>query len=185
MKEPIEYAIKKDVRNNPIVREIDESRQRALWRWVRIGAFLVTVGLFSAWQHFEIIRHGYSIDQMEREHSELEETARRLRLEIETLRSPQRIEALVKVRMRVKFKAIKDIDVPGRSRDCLALKRRQDVAVGGMGPQGRQDVSWHDPTVRHLRQARQAPRDRGPRQPRRRSRRRGSGASSCPSRPRP
>ncbi len=94
MKEPIEYAIKKDVRNNPIVREIDESRQRALWRWVRIGAFLVIVGLFSAWQHFEIIRHGYSIDQMERERAELEETARRLRLEIETLRSPQRIEAL-------------------------------------------------------------------------------------------
>ncbi|MGE0704516.1 MAG: cell division protein FtsL [Vicinamibacterales bacterium] len=94
MKEPIEYAIRKDVRNNPIVREIDESRQRALWRWVRIGAFLVIVGLFSAWQHFEIIRHGYSIGQMERERAELEETARRLRLEIETLRSPQRIEAL-------------------------------------------------------------------------------------------
>lgn len=101
MKEPIEYAIKKDVRNNPIVREIDESRQRALWRWVRIGAFLVTVGLFSAWQHFEIIRHGYSIDQMEREHSELEETARRLRLEIETLRSPQRIEALATRELRL------------------------------------------------------------------------------------
>jgi hypothetical protein len=27
-----EYAIKKDVRNNPIVREIDEERQRQLWR---------------------------------------------------------------------------------------------------------------------------------------------------------
>ena len=96
MKEPIEYAIKKDVRNNPIVREVDESRHRALWKWVRIGVFLVIVGLFSAWQHFEIIRHGYSIDQLERERAELEEAARRLRLEIETLRSPQRIEALAR-----------------------------------------------------------------------------------------
>jgi len=101
MKEPIEYAIKKDVRNNPIVREVDESRHRALWKWVRIGVFLVIVGLFSAWQHFEIIRHGYSIDQLERERADLEETARRLRLEIETLRSPQRIEALATRELRL------------------------------------------------------------------------------------
>ena len=32
--ETFEYAIKKDVRNNPIVREVDERRQRELWsRW--------------------------------------------------------------------------------------------------------------------------------------------------------
>jgi hypothetical protein len=30
--EPFEYAIKKDVRNNPIVREVDETRQRELWK---------------------------------------------------------------------------------------------------------------------------------------------------------
>ena len=33
-----EYAIKKDVRNNPIVREVDEARQRQLWRTAGIGA---------------------------------------------------------------------------------------------------------------------------------------------------
>ena len=32
-----EYAIKKDVRNNPIVREVDEARQRQLWRSAGIG----------------------------------------------------------------------------------------------------------------------------------------------------
>ena len=30
--ESFEYAIKKDVRNNPIVREVDEARQRQLWK---------------------------------------------------------------------------------------------------------------------------------------------------------
>ncbi len=114
MREPIEYAIKKDVRNNPIVREIDASRHRALWRWVRIGAFLVLAGLFSAWQHFEIIRHGYGIDQLERERAELDETARRLRLEIETLRSPQRIEALATRELRL---------VPPSHADALVIER--------------------------------------------------------------
>ena len=50
--------------------------------------------LFSAWQHFELLRHGYRLEQMQRERAAEEEAARQLRLEIETLRSPQRIEAL-------------------------------------------------------------------------------------------
>ena len=36
--EPFEYAIKKDVRNNAIVREVDEARQRDLWKSVGVAA---------------------------------------------------------------------------------------------------------------------------------------------------
>jgi cell division protein FtsL len=89
-----EYAIKKDIRNNPIVREVDEARQRQLWRSVGIGLFLVIVLLFSAWQHFELLRHGYQIERMQQERAAEEEINRHLRLEIETLRSPKRIEKL-------------------------------------------------------------------------------------------
>jgi cell division protein FtsL len=92
--ETFEYAIKKDVRNNPIVREIDANRQRELWRAVGIGVFLVTVLLFSAWQHFELLRHGYRLEQMQKERAAEEEVNRHLRLEIDTLRSPARIESL-------------------------------------------------------------------------------------------
>ena len=92
--ESFEYAVKKDVRNNPIVREVDEERQRELWKSVGIAGFLVLVLLFSAWQHFELLRHGYHIEAMQRERAAEEETGRRLRLEIETLKSPGRIEAL-------------------------------------------------------------------------------------------
>jgi cell division protein FtsL len=87
-----EHAIKKDVRNNPIVREIDEERHRQLWRTAGIGAVLVVVLLFSAWQTFELVRHGYEIQRLERERAAEEEINRHLRLEIETLRRPQRIE---------------------------------------------------------------------------------------------
>jgi len=94
MPEPFEYAIKKDVRNNPIVREVDETRHREMWKSVAIAGFLVLVLLFSAWQHFELLRHGYEIEEMQRQRAAEEETTRRLKLEIETLRSPKRIEAL-------------------------------------------------------------------------------------------
>ena len=92
--ESFEYAIKKDVRNNPIVREVDEARQRDLWKSVGVAGFLVLVLLFSAWQHFELLKHGYRVEQMQRERAAEEELTRQLRLEIETLRSPKRIEAL-------------------------------------------------------------------------------------------
>ena len=101
MTEPTAYAIKKDVRNNPIVREVDESRHRALWRSVGVAAFLVVAVLFWAWQHFEILKHGYSLEELQRERVELEESARHLRLEIEALRSPQRIETLATERLHL------------------------------------------------------------------------------------
>src|SRR3954447_24331532 len=94
MAESFEYAIKKDVRNNPIVREVDEARQRDLWKSVSVAGILVLVLLFSAWQHFELLRHGYQIEEMQRQKAAEEEAGRRLRLEIETLRSPKRIESL-------------------------------------------------------------------------------------------
>lgn len=89
-----EYAIKKDVRNNPIVREVDEARQRQLWRSAGIGALLALVLLFSAWQHFEVLRHGMAMTRIQEQRAAEDEINRHLKLEIESLRSPARIESL-------------------------------------------------------------------------------------------
>ena len=99
--EPFEYAIRKDVRNNPIVREVDETRQRELWKSASLAGFLVVVLLCSAWQHFEILRHGYQIEEINRERAAEEEVGRQLRLEIDTLKSPQRIEKLATERLHL------------------------------------------------------------------------------------
>jgi cell division protein FtsL len=96
-----EYAIKKDVRNNPIVREVDEERHREMWRTASIAVFLVLVLLFSAWQHFELLRHGYRLEQMQKERATEDDINRHLRLEIETLRSPERIERLATTRLHM------------------------------------------------------------------------------------
>lgn len=87
-----EYAISKNVRNNLVVREVDEIRQRQLWRWVFVLFVLVAVAVITAWQHLELLRYGYRLEAMQQERADEEEIARRLRLEIETLRSPERIE---------------------------------------------------------------------------------------------
>jgi cell division protein FtsL len=109
-----EYAIKKDVRNNPIVRELDEARHRQLWRSAAIGAVLVVVLLFSAWQHFELIHHGYVMEQLHQQKAAEEEIRRRLRLEIEALSSPRRIEEV----------AIKELHMVEPARDNAIVIER-------------------------------------------------------------
>ena len=106
-----EYAIRKDVRNNPIVREVDRERHVEMWRSVAVGSFLVAVLLFSAWQHFELLRHGYRIEQMQKERTAEDEINRHLRLEIDTLRSPARIERLAIDRLGMTSPASDDATV--------------------------------------------------------------------------
>ena len=91
-----EYAIKKDVRNNPIVREVDAARQRQIWRSLWVGGLLVVVVLFSAWQNSELIQHGYNMQQLQAEYAEQLEINARLTLDVETLRSPERIERIAR-----------------------------------------------------------------------------------------
>jgi cell division protein FtsL len=99
--EQFEYAIKKDVRNNPIVREVDEHRLQEQWRSVAIGVLFVGVLLFSGWQRVELLQHGYRVEQMQKERGDEEQANRHLRLEIETLKSPQRIEKLALDRLKL------------------------------------------------------------------------------------
>jgi|SRR5665213_105244 len=101
MAESFEYAIRKDVRNNPIVREVDEARQRELWTSVGLTVAVVIVLLFSAWPHFELMVNGYKIEKLQKEKDVEEEMTRQLRLEIETLRSPTRIEMLATTRLHL------------------------------------------------------------------------------------
>jgi cell division protein FtsL len=92
--ESFEWAIKKDVRNNPIVREVDLERHRDMWRSVGFSVFVVVVLLFTAWQQFELQQYGYRMEETQKQLAEEGIARRRLRLEIEMLQSPKRVEEM-------------------------------------------------------------------------------------------
>jgi len=96
MAEAFEYAVRKDVRNNPIVREVDAERQAEMWKTAALWTLLLVAVMFWTWQHFEIVRHGYRLEEVQRERTVEEDAGRHLRLDIETLRAPARIEALAR-----------------------------------------------------------------------------------------
>jgi cell division protein FtsL len=97
----IDYAIRSDVRNNRIVREVDRARLREMWSWVGVGALLLLVVLFSSLQHVKLIRYGYDIEKMQQQRAELERLNRHLRLELETLRTPERIARIATHQLRL------------------------------------------------------------------------------------
>jgi len=99
--EPLEYAISKDIRNTQIVRELDRTRQRELFQYAGVGIVIVGLLLYSAWQHFELVRHGYRVEEMQKQKKDEEAINRSLKLQLQVLRSPQRIERLATQRLRM------------------------------------------------------------------------------------
>jgi len=88
----VEYAIKKDVRNNPVVRGVDVQQRREFARGLLVAAAIVGMLLFSAWQHYLLIDHSIKVQQLLGERAKEERLNRRLRLEVEALRAPARLE---------------------------------------------------------------------------------------------
>jgi cell division protein FtsL len=99
--EAFEYQIKKDIRNNPIVREVDQARVRELWRSTFVGGLFVTLLLYAAWQHFELIRFGYRLEQLQQARAAEEQVSRHLKLQVQALQRPQRIEQIARTQLKM------------------------------------------------------------------------------------
>jgi len=88
----VEFAIKKDVRNNPIVREVDLAQRREFRRSVWLGVLIVATLLFSAWQHFQVVRSGMDVARVRQQLATEQSTNRQLRVEHEWLLAPDLLE---------------------------------------------------------------------------------------------
>ena len=113
-----EYEVTPNVQNTAIVREHDKRQQSELWRWVRWGVVLVAVVLFSAWQNFELIQHGYRIEDLRKEHEIEKSLNKELRLEIEQLTAPKVVERI----------ATEELNLVVPSQDQVIVIERFEVA---------------------------------------------------------
>ena len=88
----VEYAIKKDIRNNPLVREVDAAQRSEFRRVVLLATLAVALVLFSMWQRQRMVSFGYEIEALRQQQLYEEVVNRQLRLNFETLRAPQPLE---------------------------------------------------------------------------------------------
>jgi len=88
----LEYAIKKDIRNNPVIRELDTRERREIRRTIWLAGLTVALLLFAVWQRVEMRQIGMSLETLRSQLVKEETLNRQLRLGLETLRAPQEIE---------------------------------------------------------------------------------------------
>ncbi len=88
----LDYAVRGDLKNTP-VREVDLARLRGLWQGVAIGAVLVALLVYTAWQQFRIVRLGYDIQEVQRLYDQEGHLREHLLLELDALCSPALLAA--------------------------------------------------------------------------------------------
>jgi len=89
----IGFSVPTGIQNHP-VRKVDLARQREMWQSVLFVSILVVGLLMVAWQRSQWTDLGYDSTRLENERAAVEAENHHLRLELDTLRSPQRIEKL-------------------------------------------------------------------------------------------
>jgi hypothetical protein len=88
----VEYAIKKDIRNNPVIREVDADQSREFRRIVLLAALGVFVLLLSVWEHVVVVNAGMATERLRIDRATETTINRQLRLNLETLQAPDAIE---------------------------------------------------------------------------------------------
>ena len=91
-----EFFTIKRIDNSRLIRPTPPNRFRDCCRRVACGAVLAACGLLYAWQHFQCIQLRYQFEDLQARRNQAAEFNQELRLEIASLRSPVRINAIAR-----------------------------------------------------------------------------------------
>jgi len=107
----LEYAIKQDVRNNPVVREVDRQQKREFVRMLGGAALAVAVLIFVVAPKTNFLSVGYRVEDLRDEVAREEEVGRHLRLQLAVEMRPQAVEHRAVTELKMVEPTEKDIVV--------------------------------------------------------------------------
>jgi cell division protein FtsL len=74
-----------------------------VWPWLAraaaVALLVAVVGVFHVWSRTRVVSAGYALGQLQREHVKLSSEHDRLRIEVETLRSPATLERFARTKL--------------------------------------------------------------------------------------
>jgi len=88
----LEYAIKQDVRNNPVVREVDLAQKREFVRMLGWAGLVVLMVMFALWPRTTLLSSGYNLEDLRDEVVRETEVQRQLRLQLQFALRPQEVQ---------------------------------------------------------------------------------------------
>ena len=113
------FSVPKDIQNHP-VRNVDRGRHREMGLSVAFASLLVGALLLVAWEHSQWRELEFERGRLHQEREASETENRHLRLELETLRAPDRIERL----------ALQDLNlVAPKETEAVVLQLVRDAAT--------------------------------------------------------
>jgi cell division protein FtsL len=92
----MDYHTVKRIDNTRLARPSSPARLRDLWKLCAVGAALAACLLTYAWQHFECIQIRYQVEQLESQRTKAAQLNQQLHLEVASLRSPSRVDAIAR-----------------------------------------------------------------------------------------
>ena len=88
----LEFAIKQDIRNNPVVREVDTEQKREFLRTLGWAAVVVVMFFIALAPRFKAVSTGYRVEDLREQLAREEAYYRKYRLELEQLLRPQLLQ---------------------------------------------------------------------------------------------
>jgi hypothetical protein len=88
----LEFAIKQDIRNNPVVREVDADQKRQFIRMLVWGAVTVAMLIVALAPKSTTVTTGYRVEDLKEALAREDAIYRQYRLEMEQLLRPQLLE---------------------------------------------------------------------------------------------
>ncbi len=79
----------------------DFLKTRLLFKILFLVAFMAILSLFYIWSRVQIVQYGYEINELRGKHQVLTEQNKKLKVEVATLKSPQRIETLAVEKLKM------------------------------------------------------------------------------------
>jgi hypothetical protein len=88
----LEYAIKQDIRNNPVVREVDRDQKKEFLRTLGWAGFFVAMLIFALAPRTSSMATGYRVGDLRERLATEQINQRKYRLELEVLLRPQELQ---------------------------------------------------------------------------------------------
>ncbi|MBW2736101.1 MAG: cell division protein FtsL [Deltaproteobacteria bacterium] len=105
------------------------SRRAAVLTLLMAMALGVSAAVAQVWTHQQTLEFGYEISRLAQERNQLQERHRRLRIELELLKSPKRIGQIAATRYGMRPPE------PEQMRRLRTIERKRDPVVGSLGRQ--------------------------------------------------
>jgi len=90
----VEFYTVKRIDNSRLVRHVEPVKLRNLYRTVLLGAFVAVFCMMYIYQHFRCIDLSFLLEDLKSKQLQAQSLNSELKLEIETLRDPQRIDVI-------------------------------------------------------------------------------------------